>query len=396
MPHLQPADREALATAVADTVVITADADAPHSGLYYWEISRRWREAVVDAVRADGVDPAIRTLAGRLYADPADPMLHSRLKAALIENGPASVLDLGWRSECNNRLGHHLGSRYERDTREPEVTVEELVAMPAGRGLPDGADPAVLIVIPFRDRSAGRARLRNLLACLLALRDQSYPRDQYQVVVVETDTSPRWRELVAPLADHYLFAPKEDDFNRSWAANAGVVNAPGNAEVICICDADVLADREFVARNAERFRRPGTMGHMPYRDMLCLDDISTRTAIRERLVDRGAATDLDRARGFTLRRGPGCCVWVRADAFHRIDGMDERYEGWGGEDIDFNYRFEFDLAYDSYSDPLIHMRHPPSSALREDGELTNAHIPPLSWRPDAPIGRLDRFATVPA
>jgi hypothetical protein len=82
--------------------------------------------------------------------------------------------------------------------------------------------------------------------------------------------------------------------------------------------------------------------------------------------------------------------------FHRINGMDERYQGWGGEDIDFNHRFGFDAAYDSYDDTLLHLRHPASSALREDGELINAHIPPLSWRPDGPIGQLDRFDSVAA
>lgn len=96
MPHLQPLDREALATAVAGTVVITADADAPQSGLYYWEISRPWREAVVDAVRA-AEEPAIRTLAAHLFADPADPGLHARLTAALVDSPSSSLLDLGWR-----------------------------------------------------------------------------------------------------------------------------------------------------------------------------------------------------------------------------------------------------------------------------------------------------------
>jgi hypothetical protein len=214
--------------------------------------------------------------------------------------------------------------------------------------------------------------------------------------VVETDDRPRWREVITPFADHYLFAPKPDSFNRSWAVNTGVVNTPGPTEIICIQDADVLADREFVARNAGRFLGAGTMGHHPYRDMLCLDQVSTWRAIRERVAGRATEADPDRARGFTLRRGPGCCVWVRAEVFHRVNGMDERYEGWGGEDIDFNYRFAFDAAYDCYDDTLLHMRHPASSALREDGELINAHIPPFSWHPDGPIGQLDRFAPVDA
>jgi hypothetical protein len=57
-------------------------------------------------------------------------------------------------------------------------------------------------VVPFRDRGPG-LRLRNLLACLLALRDQSVPRSSYQVVVVETDDEPRLRDSIEPRTDHY-------------------------------------------------------------------------------------------------------------------------------------------------------------------------------------------------
>jgi hypothetical protein len=71
--------------------------------------------------------------------------------------------------------------------------------------------------------------------------------------------------------------------------------------------------------------------------------------------------------------------------------MDERFEGWGGEDNDFADRMRIHAAFDSYDDVLLHMYHPPSSALREDGEIVNAHIPPLSWPADAEIGNRNRF-----
>ncbi|MDN0201119.1 galactosyltransferase-related protein [Streptomyces sp. S.PNR 29] len=260
------------------------------------------------------------------------------------------------------------------------------VAEPSGT-----SDAEVLVVIPFRDRNTGNTRLRNLLACLLCLADQSWPRQDYQVVVVESDEKPRFRHIIEPHVDHYLFAPKAGTFNKSWAVNVGVVNTPGDPEAICILDADVLADRDFIARNVARFQRPGTSGHLTYRNMLSLSEAATSHAIRRRLLDRAAQADPDELRGFYLRRPPGCCVWVRASAFHRIGGMDERYEGWGGEDNDFAYRMDFHCAFDAYDDWLLHMAHPAASVLREDGEQVNSHIPGLSWRPGQPIGRMDRF-----
>ncbi|MGW0804682.1 glycosyltransferase [Nonomuraea sp. NPDC002799] len=391
MSVLTPAHPAVLATAVADSLVIASDLGARRAGLLYWELAQPWTTAVVKAVQ-DGDEP-IRSLGQSLIDDPGDSGAHVALTSALLRLDPSStraLFDLAWAAECNARVGYHLGRAHARH--EPPVDVEDLAGRLSDGALRDGSRAEALIVIPFRDRDTGGARLRNLLACLLALRDQSFPRQAYQVVVVESDDEPRWREVIEPFADHYLFARNPGLFNKSWAVNAGVVNSPGAAELICVLDADVLADRDFVTRNVARFQRPGTAGHLTYRDMFCLDESSTSWAIRERIERRAADADPDHLRGFLLRRPPGCCLWVRRAPFERIGGMDERYEGWGGEDHDFVYRFDIAAPFDSYDDRLLHLTHPPASVLRDDGELINAHIPPLSWKPVEPIGRLDRFA----
>ena len=167
----------------------------------------------------------------------------------------------------------------------------------------------------------------------------------------------------------------------------GVANSPGSAKAVCILDADVLTDRDFVVRNADRFRQPGTGGHVPYRDILCLSPAAASQAIGERLYAGRAEPDFDSLSGFTLRHPMGCCMWVQDGALHRAGGIHERYEGWGGEDNDLAYRL----------DRLLHLYHSPSSELRDNGELVNAHIPPLNWRPGQAIGLLDRFSlTEPA
>ncbi|MEV6689890.1 glycosyltransferase [Micromonospora sp. NPDC051196] len=394
MSYLKPTDPAVLAKAVADNLVVAADPDAPASGLYYWEISRPWRDKVVEAVRACPTE-TIRTLGESVLDDPTDHLRYWALHAALVErHGRDSVVDdiltLGWRAECNSRLGHVLNEDYTSDA--VPVTVEEMAAFDPGRRLPEGAAPEVLVVIPFHSRlQGGGERLRNLLACLRSLRDQSLPREQYQVTVVESDEQSRWRDVISRFADNYIYARKDGVFNKSWAMNVGVANTPGPTEIICHMDADVLADRDFLARNVDRMREPGTMGHLPYRDMVAMDYPATWRAIRERLHGGAAAPDPRRLRAFTLRRGPGLCFFARAELYYRTGGMDERFQGWGGEDIEFNYRFGFDAAYDAYDEPLLHMRHPSYSELRADGKLINAHLVPGSWQPTRPIGQLEQF-----
>ncbi|WP_203913538.1 glycosyltransferase [Rhizocola hellebori] len=397
MSYLMPTDPAVLAAAVTDNLVVAVDPDAPASGLYYWEISRPWRDKVVDAVRKCD-DDTIRKLGEDLLDDPTDHHRYWAMHAALVErHGQISSVDeilyLGWRAECNSKLGHVLAENYDRDA--VPVTVEEMKAFDPGQPLPAGAKPEVLIVIPFHSKlEGGGDRLRNLLACLRSLRDQSFPREHYQVTVVESDERSRWREVISPFVDNFIFARKQGVFNKSWAMNAGVTNSPGHTELICHMDADVLADRDFLTRNVNRLIGPGTMGHLPYRDMLAMDYPSTWRAIRERLHGGAASADMSKVRGFTLRRGPGLCFFARAELYHRVGGMDERFQGWGGEDIEFNYRFGFDAAFDAFEEPLLHMRHPSYSQLREDGQLINAHLVPGTWRPERPIGQLDQFTPV--
>lgn len=393
MSLLIPDERGLLATAVADTLVVYADPGARRSGLYYWELARPWTEAVASWFRQTA-DAELRSLGGGLLDAPGDPARHAALVTALADGRPladvAALFTLAWEAECNSRMGYHLGRHH--DPRHIPVIAEHLASLPPRTALPDERAAEVLVVVPFRDRDTGGKRLRNLLACLLALRDQSVPRDAYRVTVVESDDVPRWHSVIEPFADHYLFAQKAGSFNKSWAVNAGAVNSPGEASVICILDADVLVDRDFIARNVARFRSPGTGGHLTYRNMLCLDEASTSWAIRERVCRQAPEAESGRLRGFLLRRPPGCCLWVRTGTFLRVGGMDERYEGWGGEDNDFAYRFDVAAPFDSYDDVLLHMTHPPASLLQDDGELVNAHIPALSWRPEEPIGQLGRFA----
>ncbi|MGW1598501.1 glycosyltransferase [Streptomyces sp. NPDC002343] len=406
MPALMPDDPDQLADAVVTTLAVDADPQAREASIFYWERGQPYREAVAEAV-ARVPDGELLAAARALRTSPADPATHATLHRRLTElardrDAPAlgKLFTEAWQAESNSRLGYHLGRRYSPRA-GGSVTPERLRSLDAATApavppsAAPGGDAETLVVVPFRDRGPGH-RLRNLLACLLSLRDQSVPASSYRVVVVESDDTPRWRDVITPYTDHYLFARKDGLFNKSWAVNVGVVNAPGRPEAVCILDADVLVDRDFIARNTARFRERGTMGHLSYRDMWCLDESATSWAIEERLGRGAPQVDSDRLRAFVLRRPPGCCVWVRASAFHRIGGMDERFEGWGGEDNDFAYRMDTHSAFDQYRDPLLHMYHPSSAVLREDGELINAHIPALTWGPGERLGDIERFAGTPA
>jgi hypothetical protein len=392
--RIRPADPERLASAVAGAVVTSVDEGAKAANIWYWHRAQPLFAVVTDQIAAcAGYEMSVA--AEELRAAPADPAAYRRLHGLVVEaldespESVAPIIDAAWTVLTKSRLGHHLGPAYQPG---PDLGLADFAGR-TGRACRPGLvadDPDVVVVIPFRDRGEGGHRARNLLACLLALRDQTFDRDRYRVTVVESDSKPRWRETMSQYADEYLFAEKAGPFNKCWTVNVGVQHSAGQAELICLLDADHMVDADFLARNVARFQRPETGAFLPYRDVIYLDSSASAWAIDERCGRGRSDVDWNGLRGFLVHRAPGGCVWLRQDVFEGIGGLDERYEGWGKEDLDLLLRLQLATAVYYFEDSMLHLHHPPSHAL-----AGNAHIPWLSWVPEAPIGRLDRFAGVP-
>ncbi len=384
-------DERASRTALrlAEYVVVRHDASAREIAVDYWEASRgSYEEVVGHVVRLLRPDAAGMAAYESVVHDPtsvtAFRQLHASLVEALVADEAAEptfalLLD---DVDCETRIGVHLGMHYDRSS--PPVDIHDLLTHPPARG-PRTTTPEVHVIIPFRDATGGE-RLRNLVACLLSLRDQSAESGSVAVTVVESDARPRWERTIEPLVDHYLFAENGGLFNKSWAVNVGAVNAPVSTSLLCILDADVLPDWNFVRRGAERLG--ASPAFLPSVRPLCLDAPSSAAAIRARCLDGSPTVDVELLRAHILRDPPGHCLWIRSDAFHSIGGFDERYAGWGGEDDDVVARLEAAVGVTRFDDILLHLDHTRPAMMRPDGTPFNAHIPPRSWAREVGYGRL--------
>jgi N-terminal domain of galactosyltransferase len=397
MTQLMPSDVEKLATSVADCVSLIGEPYAREAAPAYWLLGHGFIEQVGIAIARTECS----SQAHALLAAPASRRRYDDLRDAVVDlavRDRASiepVFAAAWSAQYECRLGYHLGRRVpEGPTGDTEIHLERLLATePAPGSGPTGGAEA-LVVIPFGDNPPGH-RVRNIVACLLAVLDQSVSRDRFAITVLEAAYRPRWAEPLSRLADHYLHAPAQpnparDSFAKAWAVNAAVVNTPGTYDVICVLDADVLVDRDFVRRNIERFNEPAVGAVLPYRDALYLDPAATERAVAQRVDDRLPTVDPDVTRGILARRTPGGCMWVRSSVFRRIGGFDERYVKWGGEDNDFLYRVDLETPVDTYRDPLLHMYHPSSSTFAAGGGDQAYAETLLTWRLPGPIGQLER------
>ncbi|MEJ3744408.1 galactosyltransferase-related protein [Actinomycetes bacterium KLBMP 9797] len=381
---------------LADYAVLLNDPAAPAASATFWEDGA----AAYGSIRAEwerlaSRDGPVADCYRRIARDARNVRRYRELQArltTLFDREPAMAYRAGRAIRAADQaiyIDHFLGAEVAASSHATPVTAaaltDHLSMSAAGGTRTHHPNARVQVVIPFRDRT-GDSRLRNLLACVAALRDQAPGAGQFFVTVVEADDRPRWRDVIEPFVQQYLFLRQPNMFNKSRTVNTGVLNSPVPTELLCVLDADVLVDRHFVARNAARFSEPGAVGHLPYRRMSCLDAPSTHAAIRERCFR--AAPDIRREaiRAYLLREPPGACFWLTGAAFHLLGGFDERFEGWGGEDNDVVDRATLLDGFRRFDDELWHLDHP-RPVMRVDGRPLNDNRDWPRWTPAMVDGR---------
>jgi hypothetical protein len=389
-------DLRTIAQAAVKHVILTSDPAVPETSTLSWEISKPYCTAVVDLltslVSADS--HALSVLQG-LRSSPDDMHAHRHV-ATVVERAMRQPLPLAEQlasavaaAEREILFDYRVGPRYTGAATPVRSEDLEPVAQARPGSSTEITHEDVHIVIPFRDRTGDR--IRNLLSAVTALRDQTVHHASYTITVVETDETPRWSKRIEAVADDYFYAPYAGPFNKSWATNIGVMHGRQRS-LICILDVDILPDRSFLQRCATHFQDDSVVG-LNVAELYFLDEPSTHTAIRQRCLHGAPHISHEYLRGFVMRRPVGGCQWVRTETYHAINGMDERYEGWGGEDRDLLNRLRTVGQVARVELSATHLHHQRQTIRRKDGTLFNTDIP-TDWScAGHHYGRMDRYSS---
>ncbi|MEA2163899.1 MAG: hypothetical protein QOK37_2026 [Thermoanaerobaculia bacterium] len=222
----------------------------------------------------------------------------------------------------------------------------------------------------------GHRGLARLPLLLLTLRSIAAQRDAaIECIVIEQDVRNQI-ESALPSWVRYIHQPvgESDPYNRAMTFNTGAAAARGRT--IVLHDNDMLVPERYAAEVAAHVENGWEAVDLK-RFIFYLTPVdTTRVIAAQRLA-------LDEHSEVVIQNLHGGSVAIRREAYDAIGGLDEKFVGWGGEDVDFWERAETLRATRFGYLPIVHLWHAPQSekvqgdaapAVRRYYEL--AELPP--------------------
>jgi Glycosyltransferases, probably involved in cell wall biogenesis len=185
-----------------------------------------------------------------------------------------------------------------------------------------------------------------------------------ECIVVEQNQEREVRDL--PEGVRVMHLPDPDNstsWQKCWAFNEGVKQARGD---IVVChDGDILVPQRYGCEILRLIKEDGYDAVFPQRFLFYMSQSQTEELIKicTLQIYHTPLSVKQNWRGGTLA--------IRRDAYSRIGGFDERFTGWGGEDLEFYDRclvlniFKFGYI------PFIHLYHTEQPAKKGEGRVSN-------------------------
>jgi glycosyltransferase involved in cell wall biosynthesis len=219
---------------------------------------------------------------------------------------------------------------------------------PTTNAHPDHRTPFVSVIV------AARNGAEQLPVLFDALRRQNFPREAFEVIVVD-DASDDGTEGVAAASGIARAIRCDTRVGLPRARTVGIRAAKG--ELIAITDADVVPDPDWLERGVARTRETGA-DILGGRITIALGDTPSIAALVDAMnwFNQEACVK----QGFVL----GGTLWAPRTTFDRWGLLSEEIEAYGHEDAEWGQRATSGGARIAYA-PDVHLTHPPRTRMRD-------------------------------
>jgi glycosyltransferase involved in cell wall biosynthesis len=231
----------------------------------------------------------------------------------------------------------------------------------------------ISVIIPvFQDKDGLLDTVKSLIA-------QDFPRDQYEIVIVDNNSQDGTKQAAIELQTTYpdlIRVVHQDQIQNSYATrNAGVRAAKG--EICCFIDADMTAHADYLANVSNHFDKDRKLMYLGCNVPI----LQTSGTI---------SSKINRKYGFRMKEyftksnfvGAGC-LSVRRKIFEQVGYFDDRLESGG--DKEFGQRVHA-AGFRQYYDHDLVLYHPSRatyvSMLKKYKRIARGHAQLIHYYPE--------------
>ena len=208
--------------------------------------------------------------------------------------------------------------------------------------------PIVDILIPFR--SVDEFRIRNLF---FTVRYYKKYIPNSNIIIIESDSDTDITEIKDLVSKHLKIRTNNKVFCRSMSFNQGFNLR--TSDYIILADADMVLDKNILI-NFESYKSIiDSKFVLPYNTAcLFLTEEETTNFIENKLINESKNENLKTRHICNMVGGAG---FISAKNYALLNGFDEKFIGWGGEDDDFYYRAAITIGTHRLDGDLVHLEH---------------------------------------
>jgi cellulose synthase/poly-beta-1,6-N-acetylglucosamine synthase-like glycosyltransferase len=201
--------------------------------------------------------------------------------------------------------------------------------------------PFVSVVVPVYNAK------NTLNRCVESLLEQTYPKDKYEVVMVDNGSKDNSKEIL----QQYPVIIEESLAQSSYAArNKGIAAAKG--EILAFTDADCIADKYWIEKGVNGFNKQN-VGAVAGE----VKGFKPANYIEEYLVDKQELSQEKTSKIYFLPYAKTANVFYRKDVFKKIGGFPKEWISAGDADLAWRMQLETKYKLEFITEAFVYHRH---------------------------------------
>lgn len=203
-------------------------------------------------------------------------------------------------------------------------------------------EPFVSVIIPVYNGE------KTIGECIESLLKLDYPKERYEIIVVDNNSKDRTAQVVKSYRIHYV---EEKEIQGAYAArNRGIKQAKG--QIFAFIDSDCVASRDWLTKGTEGFENAhvGCVGG-------AIKGYKPVTYVEKYLCKKNIISQEEKPKDLPFPYAKTANAFYRKDVFNKIGLFEEKWTSAGDADLSWRMQLKTDYKITFSHNSIVFHRH---------------------------------------